>query len=354
MRKIFALTVFLSLFLFGCGERSVTSSISLGGEWFLNNQDESFLHYQYDLAEREYGATHHSAREFGALWSITQLADFLEDDRYTELALKGWEYFSSTFVEAPEGYLYVNITPSKVKLSYNAFAILTLLELDVPNREALLEQLANGLLVQQKSSGELDTFYFSDRATGVDYYPGQALLALMSLYEETGNEIYLEAVAKAFPFYQNYFNESPNTAFVPWQTQAYFKYYQVSPSEEIADFIFTMNDTIVNNFSEDSCQSFDFSGIVTAVYIEGLNKAYALAEQVNDAERSECYRRFITEGSAYVIDLQFPMKDQNPDEYPPVAMGGFFGSSYDLSFQVDRNQHAVMALMGAYELGLIK
>ncbi len=350
------LTVLVGCSSFG-PSRGATEAIENGGEWFLNNQDENFIYYQYEPETDQHPNTHHSAREMGALWSITKLWKFLEDDRYEALALRGWDYFSATIQHDEAGnFSYFTTTPEKIKLSYNAFGILSLLELDVPDKEATLEQLANGILYQQEESGEFKTFFFSDRSSGKDYYPGQALLALMSLYETNGNEAYLAAVEKAFPFYYDYFDENPNTAFVPWQTQAYYKYYQVKPSEEVANYIFGMNDYIVNSFSDGAyCKQFDFSlGVVTAVYIEGINKAYSLAEEVGDTERSECYEHFIQEGSTAIMALQFPMKGQKANNYADAALGGFSGSSADFSHQVDRNQHAVMALMGAYELGLIK
>ena len=382
MKKIFFLFLGL-IFLSAClSNRNAVEAIRDGGEWFLGNQDESFIYYQYDPETDTHPDKHHSAREFGALWSITKLAGFLNDSRYNDLALRGWEHFSKTFeLDELNHFIYVNITPSKIKLSYNAFAILVLLELEseplrdslsvaplrgvVEGKDAVLEQLANGILYAQADSGELDTFYYSDRATGTDYYPGQALLALMSLYEAGGNENYLDAVAKALPYYsKTYWTENPNTAFVPWQTQAYYKYYLATGSQEAADFVFAMNDFMIDHFAEDeACDSFDTdSGIVMAVYVEGMNKAYALAQELGDEERKKCYGEFIRAGSAAVMALQ----DFNEaltrrvfGSSPSVsggdaAFGGFHGSLRDFSMQVDRNQHAVMALMGAYELGLVK
>ena len=350
MKKIFFLFLGL-IFLSACSSnRNAVEAIRDGGEWFLGNQDESFIYYQYDPETDTHPDKHHSAREFGALWSITKLAGFLNDSRYNDLALRGWEHFSKTFVrDEVNDFTYVNITPSKIKLSYNAFATLVLLELNMDGKDAVLEQLAKGILYAQADSGELDTFYYSDRATGTDYYPGQALLALMSLYEAGGNEDYLDAVAKALPYYsETYWAGNPNTAFVPWQTQAFYKYYMATGSQEAVDFVFAMNDFMIDHFAEDeACESFDTdSGIVMAVYVEGMNKAYMLADGLGDEARKTCYGNFIREGSEAVMALQ--------DFNDGAAFGGFHGSLRDFSMQVDRNQHAVMALMGAYELGLVK
>lgn len=363
--RFFLISAWLGVALLAaCAPRGAYSAIEKGGEWFLNNQNEEFLFYQYLPATDTWPDKHHSAREFGALWSITRLAGFLDDSRYDDLALKGWKYFEATLEEdAVNDFYYFNVTPGKIKLSYNAFAILVLLELEnlpygeVEQADFYLKQLANGILYQQEESGELGTFFYSDRSTGKDYYPGQALLALMSLYEETEKGVYLNAVKKALPFYISYFSENPNTAFVPWQSQAYYKYYQSTHDSEAAHFVLNMNDFLLTSFQPDGmCKNYQFSdvGIVLAVYVEGMNKAYALADELNDEDRKKCYKNFIQEGSTTIMSLQFPTAEQNPDDFGKAAMGGFFASPSNISMQVDRNQHAVMALMGAYDLGLVK
>ena len=354
MKRPIALFCSFALAL-GCASPSPAyESIRLGGEWFLNNQNEDFIYYNYDAKDDVHPDESHAMREMGALWSIYNLGDFLEDARYEVLAERGLAYFKASIeTDVENGFSYVNITPGKVKLGYSGFMILNLLESNDPEKDALMESLAEGILFHQSEEGELDTFFYSDRSTGVDYYPGEALLALMKLYHHSGEEAYLKAVEKALPFYRTYFEENPNTAFIPWQTQAYYEYYQVQPSVEVADYIFGMNDYLIEQFSEDNCTDFkEDAGVVMAVYVEGMNKAYMLADERGDTERKACYARFIRAELENVMALQFPMEGQIEEEFGLSAVGGFFGSKNDLTMQVDRNQHATMALMGAYLLGL--
>ncbi len=236
--------------------------------------------------------------------------------------------------------------------------ILNLLESEDPDKDELMRELADGILYQQSKNGRFDTFFFSNQATGKDYYPGEALLALMSLYEHTGEQRYLDSVTEALPYYVSYFENTPNTAFVPWQTQAFVKYYEETEDQAAADFVFAMNDFMVGAFSTgESCEPYTASaGIVTGVYVEGMTQAYALAKMVGDKERADCYERFIHDGLQTVLDLQFPLQDLDLSVYSEdtfkTAEGGFVGSIKDLTMQVDRNQHAVMALIRAYEVGL--
>ncbi len=352
-------------------------AISAGGEWFLNHQNESFLYYEFIPVLNVESKKHQYLREMGAMWSIAKLAHFLDDERYTELANKGFSFFEKTFKYDPgQDISFVNITPHKIKLGYNAFVILTLLELGHEKSEELLKTMANGILFQQEPSGQLKTFFYSSRKTGVDFYPGEAMFALMNLYEKTKEKQYVQAVEKALPYYRTYWRENQNTGFIPWQTRAYRKLYLATGKSEISDFIFEMNDWLLDQHPSENCSHFDFSkkGIVTAVFMEGMVQAYLQAKDVGDTERAACYKTFVQEGADYIISLQV----SDPED---PAYGGFLSTDTIAKYvfkkdakniqrliergktnpkkapnftRVDNNQHAVTALIEAYEYGLLK
>lgn len=322
-------------------------SITLGGEWFLNNQDASFLYYEYNFLHETHSDKVHPLREMGALWSITRLSEFLKDERYDALARKGFDYFEDSFSYDEENdFYFVNVTPGSVKLGYSAFIILALLGIDDADKEEYLRGFAKGIIFLQEDSGELRTFFYSGGNSERDYYPGEALVALMHLYEYTGNEEYLLAVKKAFPFYVGYFRENPNTAFVPWQSRAYRRLFNATQDEEVADFVFEMNDFMVKQGDPGKeCSDFGFAGgIVIAVYMEGMVKAYDLAMELGDAKRADCYLNYIREASDHIMSLQVT------EDSRKESIGGFLGSESSQTMRVDRNQHAVMAFMDAYDL----
>ena len=327
-------------------------SIELGGEWFLNNQDESFLYYEYNFFGKNHSSSHHSLREMGALWSISMLDDFLDDDRYADLARKGFRHFQEHFVHDQENdFLYINITPTKIKLGYSAFIILSLLNMEHEQKDYYLTQFANGILFQQNPDGSFNTFFYSDETTGVDYYPGESLFALMSLYSYNGNSSYLEAAEKAFPFYTEYWRNDPNTAFIAWQTRAYYLLYQATGKREYADFVIEMNDYLLDEYDPgENCTGFEFSTSTVSVHSEGVIQAYKLAEQLDDMERWQCYKNFIQEGSDFMLTLQVT---GTANIFELAAVGGFLQSEGSDSMRVDRNQHAVVALMEGYEVGIL-
>ncbi|MBW2981683.1 hypothetical protein KY343_02275 [Candidatus Woesearchaeota archaeon] len=335
------------LAVFYSNQNKYLDSIKLGGEWFLNNQNEDFVYYEYDIIEKNHTGTRHPLREMGAMWSVAKLNNYFDDKRYYNLTQKGLLYFDKFILYDPiDDFVYANFSSDDIKLGYSAFMILTLLETDYHSKEFLLDKFANGILYLQNEDGSFNTFFYSNKSTGIDYYPGEALFALISLYQYKKDQRYLQTVEKAFPYYSEYWKENANTAFVPWQSRAYKMLYLETEEKKYADFVFEMNDFMLDeHYPKKRCQDFDFDrSMVTAVYIEGVNQAYELAKLLGDKEREECYANFIREGADYIISLQ--IKDKSEKQ----AIGGFLGDS---SLRVDRNQHAVIALIEARELGII-
>ncbi len=326
-------------------------SIKLWWEWFLNNQNEDFLYYKYDIKKKRYNNSKHYLRSMGALWSIVKLSNFLEDTRFLELWKKWINYFENYFIyDEKNNFYYINITPKKIKLWYSAFIILSLLEIDYPNKEKYLKWFANWIIYNQTKSWKLKTHFFSYIDTGVDYYPWEALFALMKLYDYTKNTNYLDTVKKAFPYYKRYFKSYPHTAFIPWQTRAYYELYKIEKDKEIADFIFDMNDYMLKiNTPSKECKNFIFQrGITTAVFTEWMIQAYKLAKDLNDTKRMYCYKNFITEASSFIKSLQIIQTEDKK------ALWWFKWNNSSNILKVDRNQHAIMALIEALEEKIIK
>jgi hypothetical protein len=195
----------------------------------------------------------------------------------------------------------------------------------------------------------LKTLFYSDLDSGVDYYPGEALLAIMAMYEYTKNERYLTVAENALPYYVRYFRATKVPAFVPWHTRAYTKYVNATGNSQVAAYVLEMNDFITEYFKPVDCANFKFSGISAAVYLESVVQAYGLAQKYGDARRLTCYGNFIDECAAYLLTLQVT----DAQLFPAKAIGGFLSSPYSSIIRCDNTQHALMGLMDAYRSGLI-
>jgi len=332
-------------------------SVTQAGTWFLRHADEEeFLHYGYWPNEQQPHTGRNSLRIAGALWSITELHRFTGDERFAKLAENGIEFFRAFIIKDPEGYAYVDIA-NKHKLGFNAFLILALLNLeDIPDRTELMSLLAEGILHQQRRDGSYATYFHSDQATGVDYYPGEANLALMALYEETGAERYREAVERSFPYYREYWRGNKTLAFIPWHAQALSRLYRSTPDPQVRDFVFEMTDWMLTfqkqgtNPATGTRRYISAPTISTASYLEGINDAYKLAKSVGDEERTQGYAEAIRLGTAFVRELQMTGDEYTADgRTDPLAAGGVRQSITNPELRVDHTQHAVAAWIKALE-----
>ncbi|MFZ5801706.1 MAG: hypothetical protein ACOY3K_01155 [Candidatus Omnitrophota bacterium] len=348
------------------------SALTAAGEWFLNNENEEFINYANQTKKTSCGLAGGRLRETAAAWALASLAQHLQDDRLLRLARKGLDFFSDHLAfDYPGQYYYLNMTPGQLKLGYSAFLILAMLELDPARYADIAQGLARGIQTLQSSHGKLRSFFpapgearaaegqalsFAGELEGAktdrtqSFYPGQALLALAQMRKTYGREAYQRIVEKAFPYYRGFWRMQPSSDFIPWQLQAYAKLYRIDPDPRYAEFIFEMADYLTSKYGRgDTCENYNFRSISAASLVEGINRAYEVARALNDEKRTVCYANFVREGLEVVLQLQIPQGAGTA----PLMAGGFRATATADEVRVDHVQHAVMAILGAYENGLI-
>lgn len=323
-------------------------SIKKGAEWFINNQNDTFLHNQFDIEKNAHTGTRNYIRELGAVWTIGKLATFLNDNRLKTLSTRGINYFAQYFkYDEPGDFYYLNISPN-IKLGYSAFIILALLENEYPNKGYYMEKFANGIIKLQNANGSFQTnFKREEDVKNIDHDPGQALFALMSLYNHTKNRKYLIPVQKAFPYYVKKFREHRTLDFTPWQTRAYYLLYNNTYESELAGFILEMNDFVLSEYSpQQSCSQFNFTnaGSELALYTQGVIYAQKLATEIRDENHANCYKQFIKESAKHIMTLQVAPRDAST----PAATGGFLTTRDSNIVNIENTQYALMTLMEAY------
>jgi len=339
-------------------QSKIYQSINNGYDWFLHsvNNHTGRLEYEYYPSQNFYSPDNNHVRQLATLWSITELTNFLHDNQSNALITSMLDYYLS-FQNETDKYLYITIG-NESKLANNAFLILTLLNQPAyPDQQLLLNRLGRGILSLQQENGSFNTYFFSDKNTGVDYYPGEAMLSLMKLYTYTSNESYLNAVEKAFAYYKYYWQNNKNTAFIPWHTQAYALLYQETKDSQLVDFIFEMNDWMIDNYQIQSSLYPDEIGgfpyyyptFSTSVFIEGINDAYNIARFVSDTDHINKYKSALQNGIRFILQTQFTDNNSFYLENDYRAIGGFKTSLTDNSIRIDNTQHAVMALMKSYQ-----
>jgi len=339
-------------------EECIYNSIQNGSMWYQNTIDPKTnrLEYLYYPSDDSYSNDTNDIRHIASIWALVKLRSFLNDSNISNVIYSSLDYFLS-FTQDFQEYSYILID-DEAKLASNAFLILSLLETpEYPQRDILIDRYAKGILSLQNQNGSFQTYFFSDKNTGIDYYPGEAMLSLITLYHETKNESYLHAVSDGFIYYKAYWRINKNTAFIPWHTQTYALLFDVTKEREVADFIFEMNDWIIENYQiKNSIYKDEIGGFPlyhptfsTSVFLEGISDAYRIAVLLNDTIHIERYREALQLGTRFILQTQWTNDNSFYLENRTRALGGFKTSLTDNSIRIDNTQHAVMALMKIYD-----
>lgn len=250
------------------------------------------------------------------------------------------------------------------KLGAAALAMISLIESPAREKFASYEKgLYNLTLNQWQPSGEFHCFYKPEERAQDNlhnFYPGETLLSWAFLYEQNKDPELLEKAMKSFRYYKEWHIKNRNPAFIPWHTQAYYTLWQQTKNEDLKDWIFEMNDWLVDTMQANSRVAYDDTigrfyapgenfGVPhassTGVYIEGLIDAFALAREIGDQKHEEKYRKSIILGLRSSMQLQF--QDDQDMFYATNKQrlrGGMRTTVYDNEIRVDNVQHVLMGV----------
>jgi hypothetical protein len=249
-----------------------------------------------------------------------------------------------------------------------------------------------------------------------NFYPGETMLLWAQLYRESRDPELLRRFVQSFRYYRAWHldpsdPERRRPAFTPWHTQADFILWEtlreppppepargeappvdpaappVDPAapaapthtpegwpigttpatpvqieqQEIVDFVFEMNDWLIQNMEVWEESAFDDEkghfhsrerdygpphASSTGVYIEGIIDAYAIAKAVGDTARAERYRLSLSRAIRSVMQLQFV--DDIDMFYVTDRVktkGGLRTTTIRNEVRVDNVQHVLMGLL---------
>lgn len=258
----------------------------------------------------------------------------------------------------------------KVKLGAVALAALALMESPFANRyQQQIEQMLNTLTTLWQDSGEFRTFYRpSWRREFQNFYSGEALLAWAFVLSQRPDPTLMDRFLRSFQHYRQWHlnPDNRNPAFIPWHTQAYYLIWKQTKNQELANFIFEMNDWLLdvqqvtsNTGKRNIAPTPDTVGRFydpnrpfgpphassTGVYLEGLADAFALARETGDLKRTKAFYDAILLGLRSVHQLTF--KDDTDMFYVSKRdrlRGGVRTTVYNNVVRVDNVQHNLMAI----------
>lgn len=354
--------------------QALATAVKGGRNLGLNMSPEGKYGYIYYADKDSFDPNYNIVRHAGTTYSLFQLYKATGDPYFKERALKALEYLKS-FIEYPEDDKDIALLQYKKRsdLGANALLALALLELpknlleQYPEYKELRTKLGNVLLEFQMEDG---SFYkkYSQVVKGRPpskqpmYYPGETFLAFARFFEETGNELFLNAADKAATYQLGDFKKSGTPC--NWATQAYSRMYRLKPNEEYANACYSMADELLTHqwgtFKKRKLPYADFHGgfdnswpprsTPAASRTEALTEAYALAEFKNDEQKMENYGKAVL--AAYWFDMNCQYRPENSYWLPNPnrALGGLRGSPIANDIRIDYTQHFITAVLHGLQI----
>ena len=345
-----------------------------GADWLLRtNRPDGRFDYGYLPALKTKMEGDHYLRQVGAAFALARAARLTGDERFAAVARQSLlTLLLDTATDDISKHTTRHTTlPSMAinRLGSAGLLVLAINELPGPADDLLdqSEQLCNYIRQQQQADGSLcytdDPKLAAEDPDGINYYPGEALHALMRSQQHRPAAWKTEAVRKALAYYQPWWRKNKNMAFVPWQTAAYAEAYLATKEQAFADAVYEMTDWVCTQqytqldprrplwiggfMSWDNGQPVAAAPQVgSAVYAEGLADACRVARQAGDLTRYQRYREALERSLQFLATLQYT--DGNTqhfaDWYRPRLVGGFYASHQDGNLRIDYAQHAICAM----------
>lgn len=329
-------------------------------------QSDGTFTYLYSPSNGEYSRNNNMIRQLMASRVLAEMS--YDNDELAVLHRKNIDYVLKNRYEESwdKGYiLYEN----ESKLGATAMLIRTLVASPFYDEyKDVAEKAFATIMAMQQETGELDARYIApdyeyDEDYLLTFYSGEAILALVELYEKTQNQKFLDAARLSQDFYLTRYvdeiDERYYPAYVPRHSMSLRKLYSATKEQTYADAVFFLNDKLLTEMLHtDRDDPIDLLGrfynpqfpdywtphsASDSVYLEGLVYAYDLAVELNDADRQERYVAAIRLGVHNLLSLQYDEDDTYFMRYPQRVLWAIRYRADDNRIRVDTTQHTIDA-----------
>ncbi len=259
-------------------------------------------------------------------------------------------------------------------LARDAFVLLTLCEqrtAEIADRDKLAEKLwasidrhgrvTTWVPAAPAEDDEAETEGSPEEVSPDDlqnYVPGQVLLALAAAVRAGVTGLDARKVESAFRFYRHRFRYKRDFGQVSWMSLAAAAWWRLTQWRELADFLFEINDWILNfqqtQPGQSTCGAFltdqqpDTPGFTTAVYLEAVAAALDIASALSDSARQSRYDVAWRLGFAFLDRLIIQDRDASILPNAEYALGGLRENLYSGHVRIDFVQHSLAAILERY------
>ena len=349
----------------------ILEAAKAAGDYLIRNQKENgsytYIYYpEFDKEDPGYGFVRH----VGTIYGFFQLYQATGEQKYKDAAIKALNYAERYFeipTEAPHTAI-LNYKGESAALGSMAIGALALVDapkdflndhyIDLRNR------FGNTLIFMQLEDGRFYTYFSQATKKAIPqkqavYFPGEAFLALVRLYEVTKDKKWLDAAKKTANYQMADFWRTG----VPdnWVIQAMSRLYRIEQNPEYKRACYAMADYNWNHQWRqgrtppypDYFGGYDNSkpprSTPAASRTEAADEALALALFAGDKEKIEQYADAVLSAVRFDMNCQYRPENTYFLADPARAMGAIKGSIIANDVRIDYCQHVITAFIGALE-----
>ncbi|MCB9742686.1 MAG: hypothetical protein H6740_08805 [Alphaproteobacteria bacterium] len=372
---------------------AVKQGVVLAGEWYLRNMhpnDQPLPHmqpgqvtYKQWPSENRYHDEYNLVRHTLATWNLVQAWHLDPRPEFLEGARRALDFTLSNRVDEGEmSFLQYN---DNRKLGAVVVGLMGMIDLaratGSTEWDPLMERFGAFTLSMQEEDGRFDPYYvpeghpYDDEVN--DIVPGEAALALVMLYEYTGDEKYLAPLPKFLDYYEPWWDlrvgqrllEGPwpthaypdqtrleLVQFGPWTVMACNAYHRVSGDARFAEFGLEVARWMVETYQWDAERAPwpDYIGgyyknpeelpaMQAFVYAEGTAAAYDLALRAKP-EEAAFFRDATWASMRFALQMQYDDDQLYPFSRGDEVRGGVRYTMVETKVRIDYVYHAVSAM----------
>ncbi len=340
-----------------------------GGDYLVRhfNMEEGHYDYVYDPKENKVKSSYNLLRHAGTTYALLSLYEKIPDEKYRDTAARALDFTAAQGAPCPPPHTTLRCVyeTGSVKLGGNALAILALTEyVRVTSDETRLKEAqtyAAWIVATQDVNGQFTKHeQYKDGSMSdlvSEYYPGEAIFALMRLYSIDHDETWHTAATKGARWLIEVRDKGKATSTLPhdhWLLYGLNELHTIDADPAYVDHARKITDSIagIQHVTADDLRWIGGfynppRSTPTATRVEGLVAAHALFVRAGDTTYANRAQEVIDRAVPFLLRTQVTKdRAQSLGLNEEGALGGFTESLDEYNIRIDYVQHNISALLG--------